>query len=610
MDANPYPLRQILALERRYVIPTFQRDYEWTKDGQWELLFDDLDAIAQRLGAARRLAAHEGQNAAEADREVSPHFLGAVVLDQLPSPAGGIGMRSVIDGQQRITTLQLLIRGLLDVLREHASPRQGMVRRLLRNPDDIVVASPDEAHKLWPRKRDREAWRKVMGDEQPEIRHPYADARAYFADRVRDAVLAGDAPPLVTLDLLVDSCLDLFRLVVIDLDKNDDAQVIFEVLNGRQTPLSSADLVKNLLFLRAESNSPSDIDQLYDRYWSRFDDEWWKQEVGRGHAARRHTDLMLAAWLTATDEEPGHPDRLYGHVRRLVDHRHISIPDMLEGIATYAEHYQTFRGERPVDDPRIQTAYERLQSLGEVTVLPLVLWLRDLRLPVTTERRALIALESYMVRRVAIGASTRAYQQVFRDVLSGAKGALDAGEPADIAVEKSLLALEAHAWPRDEDVREAFSSGRYYGVVAQYLIRLMLAGIEEQLKTENRLTEQTAVTYDALTIEHLMPQSWRKKWPISAVNEAEQTLAEQRRDAHLHRLGNLTLLNGALNTRQSNAPWSEKRLALAEHSALRLNADLATNEAWDTWDEQRIVERGEYLAAVACRAWPRPTDTG
>ena len=608
MDAHPYPLKQILTLERRYVIPTFQRDYEWTKDGQWELLFDDLDAIAQRLGEARRLAVREGRTPADAEKTVSPHFLGAVVLDQLPSPAGGIDMRAVIDGQQRITTLQLLIRGLLDVLLEHESPRRNMVRRLLRNPDDDIVASQDELHKLWPRKRDREAWREVMQDDQPEIRHPYADARAYFAGRVRNAVSDGDADPGATLDLLVDACRDLFRLVVIDLDPNDDAQVIFEVLNGRQTPLSSADLVKNLLFLRAESNSPSQIDELYDRYWSRFDDEWWKQEVGRGHAARRHTDLMLAAWLTATDEEPGHPDRLYGHVRRLVDRRHISIPDLLEGIARYAEHYRSFRGLRPVEDSRIRTAYERLQTLGEVTVLPLVLWLRDLRLSAATERRALVALESYMVRRAAIGASTRAYQQVFRDVLSGAKDALGAGESADLAVEKSLLALEANAWPQDEDVRAAFVSRRYYGVVAQYLIRLLFAGIDERLKIENRLTEQTAVTYDTLTVEHVMPQSWRENWPISAANEAEQTLAEQQRDAHLHRLGNLTLLTRPLNTRQSNAPWSEKRSPLAKHSALRLNADLATNPAWDTWDEQKIVERGEELAAVACRAWPRPTD--
>ena len=607
MDAHPYSLRTILTPERRYVIPTFQRDYEWTEDGQWELLFEDLEATAQRLGEARRLADQQGRTAADVDRDVSPHFFGAVVLDQLPSPAGGIGMRAVIDGQQRLTTLQLLIRGLLDVLLEHESPRRGMLRRLLRNPDDVVVSSPDEAHKLWPRKRDRDAWREVMQDERPAIKHAYASARTYFASRVRGAVVAGDAAPRETLDLLVDACLDLFRIVVIDLHANDDAQVIFEVLNGRQTPLTSADLVKNLLFLRAESRTPSEIDHLYERYWSRFDDAWWKQRVGRGHAARRHTDLMLAAWLTATDEEPGHPDRLYGHVRRLVDRRHVSIPDVLEGIARYADHYRTFRGERPVEDPRIRTAYERLQSLGEVTVLPLVLWLRDLQLSATTERRALVALESYMVRRAAIGASTRAYQQVFREVLSGAKDAVDAGEPADLAVEKSLLDLAAHVWPRDQEIREAFISRRYYGVVAQYLIRLIFAGIEERLKTENRLTEQTAVSYDALTIEHVMPQSWRKKWTISAANDAEQTLAEQRRDAHVHRLGNLTLLTRPLNTRQSNAPWSEKRSALAEHSALRLNADLATNAAWDTWDEQQIVERGEDLAAVACRAWPRPT---
>ena len=109
--------------------------------------------------------------------------------------------------------------------------------------------------------------------------------------------------------------------------------------------------------------------------------------------------------------------------------------------------------------------------------------------------------------------------------------------------------------------------------------------------------------YDALTIEHIMPQSWRENWPTSAANEAEQTLAKQRRDTHLHRLGNLTLLNGSLNTLQSNAPWSEKRLALAKHSALRLNADLVTNAVWRTWDEQKF----RVVRSVAC--WHVPSQT-
>src|SRR5205807_2086440 len=129
--------------------------------------------------------------------------------------------------------------------------------------------------------------------------HLYAEARRYFLRHSLDFIGSGDVVN-TRASLLVDAALDLFKLVVIDLEENDDAQVIFEVLNGRQTPLSAADLVKNLLFLRAENRHEGQLEELYDRYWSQFDDPWWKTEVGRGHAARRHTDMLLAAWLTAT----------------------------------------------------------------------------------------------------------------------------------------------------------------------------------------------------------------------------------------------------------------------------------------------------------------------
>src|SRR5205823_1635627 len=97
MEANTYPLRNILNQERRYLIPTFQRDYEWTEDGQWALLFEDLEAVADRLQDARHLAVQIGQSVENAEKKVAPHFLGAIVLDQLPSSAGGIDLRSVID---------------------------------------------------------------------------------------------------------------------------------------------------------------------------------------------------------------------------------------------------------------------------------------------------------------------------------------------------------------------------------------------------------------------------------------------------------------------------------------------------------------------------------
>ena len=90
MEADTKALKKIMTLEGRYVIPTFQRDYEWTREGQWELLFEDLDSAANRLGEARKKAEATGTSAARAEKYVAPHFLGAVVCDQLPSPTGGL----------------------------------------------------------------------------------------------------------------------------------------------------------------------------------------------------------------------------------------------------------------------------------------------------------------------------------------------------------------------------------------------------------------------------------------------------------------------------------------------------------------------------------------
>jgi hypothetical protein len=207
MNANPYALKQILSPERRYIIPTFQRDYEWTKDRQWQLLFDDLEQVAERLDAARKRAEADGQSISSADRKVGPHFLGAVVLDQLPSPAGGIDIRAVIDGQQRLTTIQLLLRGILDTLNEVGSTRARQVKRLLENPED-VVSHPDERHKLWPRRRDRHAWRAVMATEDTAELHPYAIARRYFHQRTNTWVGDGEVAA-GRADLIVDAALDL-----------------------------------------------------------------------------------------------------------------------------------------------------------------------------------------------------------------------------------------------------------------------------------------------------------------------------------------------------------------------------------------------------------------
>lgn len=233
MQADTLTIKSVLGFDRRYVIPTFQRDYEWTRDGQGELLHEDLLAAANRLLKARFDADTLGESRVKVDKKVTPHFLGAIVCDQLPSSTGGVDQRAVIDGQQRLTTLQLLARGILDVLLEAGSQRAAQIRRMIQNPADVAV-DPLDQYKLWPRRKDRAIWPSVVSDDMSDLKgHLYFEARSYFAEQTRKAIEESQDDEL--LDTIVDAYLGLFKLVVFDLDENDEARVIFEVLNGRLT---------------------------------------------------------------------------------------------------------------------------------------------------------------------------------------------------------------------------------------------------------------------------------------------------------------------------------------------------------------------------------------
>jgi hypothetical protein len=604
MDANTYPLREILTQQRRYLIPTFQRDYEWTEDGQWELLYDDLEAVADRLEHARELALDRGESLVRAERDVAPHFLGAIVLDQLPSAAGGIDLRSVIDGQQRLTTLQLILRGLLDVLLIEASSRAEQVRALLENPD-YVVREDDDRYKLWPRRHDRDAWRDVMSDDGTSDgtrTNRYAQARAYFATRTRTAL---DESSAERLDVLVDAALSLFKVVVIDLEDNDDAQIIFEVLNGRQTPLSATDLVKNLLFLRAELADESELENLYDLHWAPFDDDWWKKVVGRGHAARGRRDILLSSWLAAASMREPNVGRLYSETRNYVEETGRAIPDLLAELASYRRAYESVYGRSPARGRRVLTAYNRVDLLGVTTALPLLLWLETLStelLSTDEHERAVMAIESWIVRRMITGAQTRGYAKVFVDVLAAAKEAPDGTTGA--AVVQALLKLEdTMTWPSDQDVSDAFLGRRFYGQLAQERVRMLLGAIDEQLQGDQLKGEQASFDYTKLQIEHIMPQSWQQHWSLEVDELAARELAEQRRRAAVDRIGNLTLITAPLNQSVSNGPWQTKREGLRQHSQLILNSVVVD---YDDWNEGRIDERARALSGVACRVWPRP----
>lgn len=615
MDAKTYPLQDILKPERRYIIPTFQRDYEWTLEGQWRLLFEDLGSTADRLLDVRG-SSGAGSKLKSQEQNVSPHFLGAIVCASLPFATGGVALRSVIDGQQRLTTVQLLIRGLLDVLREEGSERTKSVRRMLFNPDD-VIEDPREAYKLWPRRKDREVWPDAMSDELPSYSgsedHLYLQARKFFSEAAReyaeDEHGAIDGSRLIAL---ADALSSLFKLVVIDLDDNDDAQVIFEVLNGRQTPLSAIDLVKNLLFLRGELDE-EDVESLYELYWAQFDDPWWKETVGRGHAQRGHRDVLLSVWLTAAMEEEANVGHLYRQARTYLDNGP-STEDVLKELNSFASAYQTIYEVLPVTDERLASAYRRIRALDITTAIPLLVWLSTLErehLGLEDHVRAVRAIESWALRRAYVGWQTRGYGSYLAKVLKQAKSALSSGGDVADAVIRALR--DGYLpWPEDSHVYEAFQTRPFYNNVSQARIRLLLGAIDHQLRSENPHEPAAVVDYNNLQIEHVMPRSWMEAWPILSPDGTPMTPDDDdpmwvkrssERGSIVNRIGNLTLVTANFNNQLSNSEWDVKRPEFAKQKSLVINYDVAASASWD---EEDIAARAKALADAAIRVWPGP----
>lgn len=613
MRADTFRLADILRLERRYVIPTFQRDYEWTEQGQWRLLFDDLEATTERLLDVRSRGL-EGTDLLKAEESVSPHFLGAIVCAAVPVGTRDIAARSVIDGQQRLTTIQLLIRGVLDALLESGSDGAKSLRRMLFNPDDSVRVL-EERFKLWPRRKDREVWPVAIGETapSPEVRdHLYLQARSFFRMAALEFAAEEGVVRPERLDALSDALSTLFKIVVIDLEENDDAQVIFEVLNGRQTPLSAIDLVKNLLFLRGELRV-EDVDTLYDEYWTQFDEKWWKEDVGRGHAQRGRRDVLLSAWLTAATGAEANVGHLYREARDYLDDGPSTesvLTDMNSFARAYAAIYEAPFAEKSADDSRLLSSYRRLRALDLTTAVPLLTWLRTIHaqsLNHDDHVRAVRAVESWALRRLVVGWQTRGYGAHFARVLKEAKTATSSSDITDAII--AALGSGSLGWPSDEAVIDQFATRAFYGNVGQPRIRLILSAIDAQVRAESPHEPHALVDYDDLQIEHVLPRSWKAHWPIAEgnvnINENDERWPQlaATRNRSLDRIGNLTLVTGSFNRDVSNLAWSDKRPEFSRQRSLVINYAVADA---DHWDEAQIEERATSLAEIAVRVWPSP----
>ncbi|CAN5766108.1 hypothetical protein BH23CHL4_BH23CHL4_28140 [soil metagenome] len=246
MQAGDVTLGQVFANDQQNVIPLFQRPYVWDQERNWEPLWLDVRQATEEVEAE--------SEAQQIYHERRTYFLGAVVIQQRFKRPQRIASCNVVDGQQRLTTLQILLAAARTVAFEigetATSARFGS---LIENRSEVVHQDyPDDRFKVWPLPLDRKVFLWAVQHpkaptESPDPSHRLTRARHWFEETIREWVRESENPG-IRLEYLHDTLKDRMELVQITLGPHDDPQVIFEVLNHRGVPLDAADLIKNLLF--------------------------------------------------------------------------------------------------------------------------------------------------------------------------------------------------------------------------------------------------------------------------------------------------------------------------------------------------------------------------
>ncbi len=579
----------------RLTVPLFQRPYVWSQQEQWEPLWEDI---------VRLIDVIEGHN------QDATHFLGAIVIQQVPSRLGALPSWNVIDGQQRLTTLQLLLDALhAQLVRRGLDDYADQVLPLVENPKSFRKTEEDR-YKLWPTNRDRASFGAVMSAPSPIA---YAslpvsrlrDAHRYFSDAI-DRWL-GEEGVEQRASILVGAVTGRLEIASIRLDVNEDAQAIFETLNARGTPLSAADLIKNFIFQQVDAVA---AEKDYLAYWADFETPWWETEVTSGRIKNPRASLFLWQWLTARTLMDFPIREVFTQFKHYVNTVEKDVAALLPRIEAAADRYRaTIEGSENPNGPldRAQLFSYRVGTLDSEISRPLLIWLDEPEqadVSPADRTRILDILESWFVRRALVKAPSQGSNRFLVDMLR-LISRRPKNELAD-AVEDYLVSNHTVVgyWPGDDEVRAALTDVNVYGHYRRSRVRMVLEALEDAKRGypgANPLAMGPIVRNKA-TIEHLMPQKWRTHWAVE-LSEDEAL----HRDQRVQQLGNLTIVTQALNSKVSNGAWEQKRAHFLASDDVLITKQALALAVDGAWDEEVIAARTNQMLGQILEIWPAPS---
>jgi uncharacterized protein with ParB-like and HNH nuclease domain len=622
MQANPRNVIGLFEQTLRYVVPIFQRHYVWQEEKHWLPLWEDIiEKLEQRI----------------TNKRTGAHFFGAVILDAVKKQSTReISRFLVIDGQQRIMTIQLLLTALRDIAFELELTRLSTaVGRTIFNPDpELMQNSSEEIYKMWPTKFNRQVFcdivnagsfkevdkaypvRKLYRKKKPEPRDRLIEAYVFFYKRISEfckSPFEGQSIEDILLEFY-GVLKDDFAVVEIILGEQDDSQEIFNSLNANAEPLSQSDLLRSFVFMRAEKNTTEYRDRLYEQYWSRFEDRFWDIIERRGNLLLSRLDQVTRIFLSSNIGSTVEAKKVHMIYKNWIQTKNPFQNDVeaeLKNFSTYGDRFR-FLITPPSDAPFSEFA-QRLQTWDVSTTYPLVIFLfEECKLNEDDLIKCFNILESFVVRRLICRKDNKEYNKYFVEIVDR----LRRDEASPEALQKILAEGrgETRVWPDDNIFREAFCEIPIYNSLKSNQISTILKIIEDQLITAK--TEKFII--QSLSVEHIMPQAWNDHYPLDGefitremvndwwFSDEEEEEAKykkvQLRDQRIHCFGNLTIVTQPLNSAMKNARFTEKKEAL-RNSILLLNRYFDNLE---NWDEKEIDRRSRSLFETARYLWTGP----
>lgn len=578
MEAGKRTISDIFNGNRKMIIPFFQRTYVW-KEEQWSRLIEDMEYISKTS---------------------KEYFLGSIILKSHPTPSNGsIGdVRTVIDGQQSLTTMAIFLKVL-----GLKTNQNNIVERLFTLDDGSIAMQHSQG--------DFEAFNRVMNLTELEdidpVRSNILNAYNFFKENVDENKLS------------IQRIRNFAQFVGIDLTPTEDEQQIFDTINSLGVKLTTGELLKNYFFSK---ETIAQYDQLWRPAFELDDDtrDFWEQDVTSGRIKRNNIEAFLSAYLQIKVQDPIYAVKsedkvLYRRTEGLFNNyksfladyvatsemdeytKKQKIDEFIYDLTQYSKLYRTcFNAEALLSEVGSTPSLDRLNiiiyGLDGMTTIPYLMFIQKNVTDDSEKQKIYEYLESYLMRRIVCKTHNNNYSDLFTENLIGQniqtvealKDYIEQKDPA------SSLAMPNNLMVRKAFHNEIMPNKRAMGIL--YLI---------ESKLRNSAMCSTAMLgFNSYSLEHLMPKKWRNNWGIA--------IDPDNRDFTLQTLGNLAIITSSLNSAIRDADWDKKLAGTSSKGGLKKHAaGLVTMEAVlnsTDWDEGHISERADWLADKATEIWP------